>query len=53
MAEGDFIKLQGVLKYLKHLENNKEPDACPICKEIPEMRVSTQQYIVEMSIAIS
>lgn len=39
-AEGDFIRIQGVLKYLKHLENKAEPDPCPICKEVPTMKVS-------------
>lgn len=40
IAEGNFIRIQGVLKYLKHLENKKEPDACPICTEIPAKKVS-------------
>lgn len=40
VAEGNFIRIQGVLKYLKHLENKEEPDVCPICKEIPAMKVS-------------
>lgn len=40
VAERDFLKIQGVLKYLKHLENNIEPDVCPICKEVPALKVS-------------
>lgn len=39
-AERDFIRIQGVLKYLKHLEDKNEPDVCPICKEVPTMKVS-------------
>ncbi|KAJ6644541.1 E3 ubiquitin-protein ligase SHPRH, partial [Pseudolycoriella hygida] len=35
LAERKFIRIQGILKYLKHLENNVEPDNCPICKEKP------------------
>lgn len=40
LAERNFLKIQGILKYLKHLENTKEPDVCPICKDVPTMRVS-------------
>lgn len=40
-AERLFHRSQGTLKYLKHLENNSaEPEVCPICKQIPENKVS-------------
>lgn len=40
MAERDFVRIQGVLKYLQHLQNKEEPDPCPICKEIPKTKVN-------------
>ncbi|KAG4066978.1 hypothetical protein HA402_007726 [Bradysia odoriphaga] len=43
IAELDFVRIQGVLKYLKHLQNKEEPDACPICKEIPTTKYCVLQ----------
>lgn len=40
-AERGFQRAQGTLKYLKHLEKNSAgPETCPICKQIPENKVS-------------
>uniref|UniRef100_A0A1B0GI16 Putative dna repair protein rad16 n=1 Tax=Lutzomyia longipalpis TaxID=7200 RepID=A0A1B0GI16_LUTLO len=36
MAEKEFIRVWGVLKYLKHLEKNTGPEVCPICTQKPE-----------------
>lgn len=38
-AELEFIKKQGTLRYLKHLEANKEVEDCPICQQKPEEKV--------------
>lgn len=46
IAEANFIRIQGVLKYLKHLEDKKEPDVCPICKEVPTMKVSLKEKTI-------
>ncbi|XP_055700948.1 E3 ubiquitin-protein ligase SHPRH [Phlebotomus papatasi] len=40
MAEKEFMRIWGVLKYLKHLEKNSGPEVCPICTQIPEEKYS-------------
>jgi E3 ubiquitin-protein ligase SHPRH len=42
MAEKEFVRLKGSLKYLHHLKekDSTEPEICPICKQVPEERVS-------------
>ena len=37
-AEMGFVRKQGRLKYLKHLEKNKEVENCPICTQAPETK---------------
>ncbi|XP_049541626.1 E3 ubiquitin-protein ligase SHPRH [Anopheles darlingi] len=36
LAERDFLRLQGTLKYLAHLGVRQEIDPCPICQTIPD-----------------
>lgn len=36
-----FIRKMGTLKYLKHLEQNKELEDCPICHLKPEHKVTS------------
>lgn len=39
-AEVKFIRLQGTLKYLHHLDKKSgTPDVCPICKVVPDVKV--------------
>lgn len=38
-AELKFIRKMGTLKYLRHLEQNKELQNCPICDQRPEHKV--------------
>lgn len=40
-SELKFIRKLGTLKYLKHLEQNKELENCPICDLQPEHKVCT------------
>ncbi|CAM6031634.1 unnamed protein product, partial [Sphagnum compactum] len=35
-AEINFTRIEGRLKYLHHLKNEKEPRLCPICNQEPE-----------------
>lgn len=43
-AERGFLRAQGTLKYLKHLEKNSVgPELCPICKQMPENKVSRKK----------
>lgn len=37
-AEINFVRLNGRLKYLEHLKERDEPQACPICTNIPKER---------------
>lgn len=43
-AELNFIRTLGQLKYLAHLEKNKDVEECPVCKTLPEHKVS-QSYM--------
>lgn len=38
-SELKFVRKLGTLKYLKHLEKNKELENCPICDQQPEHKV--------------
>lgn len=38
-AEMKFVRKIGTLKYLKHLEKNKQLENCPICVQQPEHKV--------------
>lgn len=39
-AETKFVRLQGTLKYLRHLDKNfGKPDMCPICNIVPDVKV--------------
>ncbi|XP_059615593.1 E3 ubiquitin-protein ligase SHPRH [Phlebotomus argentipes] len=40
MAEKEFVRIWGVLKYLKHLQKNSGPEVCPICTQVPEEKYS-------------
>lgn len=42
MAELEFVKKKGTLRYLEHLEANKEVEDCPICQQKPEEKVRTR-----------
>lgn len=44
-AENKFRRIQGTLKYLKHLEEQTgETEICPICKQVPEEKVYTIHF---------
>lgn len=38
-SELKFVRKLGTLKYLKHLEKNKQLENCPICRATPEHKV--------------
>lgn len=38
-AELNFVRKLGTLKYLKHLEKNKQLENCPICDQQPKQKV--------------
>lgn len=42
-SELKFIRKMGTLKYLKHLEQNKDLENCPICDQKPEHKASFNQ----------
>ncbi|XP_050094766.1 E3 ubiquitin-protein ligase SHPRH [Anopheles aquasalis] len=43
VAERDFLRLQGTLKYLAHLGVRQEIDPCPICQTIPDATYAVLQ----------
>lgn len=45
-AETKFVRLQGTLKYLRHLDKKSgTPDVCPICNIVPDVKVDLDKII--------
>lgn len=45
-AQQKFLRIQGTLKYLRHLDKKSgSPDMCPICKQVPEVKVGDYTHI--------
>lgn len=44
-AQTKFVRIQGTLKYLRHLDKKSGPlDVCPICSQVPEFKVGAYDY---------
>lgn len=46
-AQAKFVRLQGTIKYLHHLDKKSgTPDVCPICNTVPEVKVNELHLIL-------